>query len=231
MNENAMESWDPIWEKIFSENPWGKYPSESLIQFIARNFYNLNRSETHILEVGCGPGANIWYLAKEKFNAYGIDGSETAIVQADERLKSENLSAKFNVGDIVSLPYSDLTFDAVIDVECIYANDLENANKILKEISRVLKNEGLFYSRTLSDKIYVGKSRIELGNKSYTNISNGPLKGRGFARLMNNNDINSLYGKYFDIISIDTLDYSINNRQSEINEFIIIARKKENERK
>ena len=171
MNENAMESWDPIWEKIFSENPWGKYPSESLIQFIARNFYNLNRSETHILEVGCGPGANIWYLAKEKFNAFGIDGSETAIVQAEERLKSENLSAKFNVGDIVSLPYSDLTFDAVIDVECIYANDLENANKILKEISRVLKKTGLFYSRTLSDKIYIGdNNNIKIINKMMVNI-------------------------------------------------------------
>ena len=27
------KSWDPIWEKVFLESPWGKYPGESLIQF------------------------------------------------------------------------------------------------------------------------------------------------------------------------------------------------------
>jgi ubiquinone/menaquinone biosynthesis C-methylase UbiE len=231
MNKKLDKSWDPIWEKIFSENPWGKYPSESLIQFIARNFYKLKRSDINILEVGCGPGSNIWYLSREKFNAFGIDGSETAILQAEERLKSENLSANFKVGDIVNLPYNDSVFDAVLDVECLYANDIKNSNKILKEISRVLKNEGLFYSRTLSDKIYIGQNRIELGEKSYTDISDGPLKGRGFARLMSKKDINDLYGNYFDIISIDTLNYTIYNNQSEINEFIIIARKKKNERK
>ncbi|EDP6584064.1 class I SAM-dependent methyltransferase, partial [Campylobacter jejuni] len=29
-----------IWENIFSQKEWGKYPSENLIRFIAKNFYN-----------------------------------------------------------------------------------------------------------------------------------------------------------------------------------------------
>ncbi|EAL1485109.1 SAM-dependent methyltransferase, partial [Campylobacter coli] len=46
-----------FWENIFSNKEWGKYPSENLIRFIARNFYNVkNRNEIRILELGLGTG-------------------------------------------------------------------------------------------------------------------------------------------------------------------------------
>jgi len=32
-------AWDPIWERVFSSQAWGKYPGEDLIRFVARNFY------------------------------------------------------------------------------------------------------------------------------------------------------------------------------------------------
>ncbi len=86
MTKTNSLSWDPIWEKVFSEQPWGKYPGESLIRFIAKNFYKLNRGEVKILEVGFGTGANIWYLSREKFDTYGIEGSETGVKLAYERL-------------------------------------------------------------------------------------------------------------------------------------------------
>uniref|UniRef100_UPI0040498FBC class I SAM-dependent methyltransferase n=1 Tax=Flavobacterium sp. TaxID=239 RepID=UPI0040498FBC len=220
-----MKSWDPIWEKIYLENPWGKYPGESLIQFIARNFYKRERKNLKILEVGCGPGANIWYLSRENFSTYGIDGSETAIEIAKERLSKENLIGHLLVGDIVNLPYDDNMFDAVIDVECIYSNDILNSKKILNEVYRVLKKDGLFYSRTMSDSIYIGKSREELGIKQYNNISDGPLAGRGFVRLMSKDDIKVIYGEKFNIMSIDKLEYTIENENIFISEFIIISKK------
>jgi hypothetical protein len=58
--------WDPVWENIFSSIPWGKYPPEELIRFVARNFYAaLQRNRIKLLEMGCGPGANLWYMARE----------------------------------------------------------------------------------------------------------------------------------------------------------------------
>ena len=63
-------SWDNIWDEVFRSQPWGKYPSEDVIRFVARNFYKApDRSSVKILEVGCGPGANLWYIAKERFAA------------------------------------------------------------------------------------------------------------------------------------------------------------------
>ena len=72
-----------IWNKIFTQKEWGRYPSENLIKFIAKNFYHLKRSEINILEIGCGPGANIWYLSREGFISHGIDISSVAIPRFD----------------------------------------------------------------------------------------------------------------------------------------------------
>jgi 2-polyprenyl-3-methyl-5-hydroxy-6-metoxy-1,4-benzoquinol methylase len=112
-----MKSWDNTWENVFSNQSWGKYPAESLIRFIARNFYNKDRSNTRILEVGCGPGANIWYLSRENFNVFGIDGSKTAIQLAQKMLDNEKLKATLIEDDIINLPFEKNYFDGIIDVE------------------------------------------------------------------------------------------------------------------
>ena len=57
------------WNRIFAERRWGQYPSEELVRFIARTFPDAEqRRESRALEVGCGPGANLWYLAREGFD-------------------------------------------------------------------------------------------------------------------------------------------------------------------
>ena len=118
-------TWDPIWEQIFRERDWGRYPPEELIRFVARYFYRASdRGQIKILEIGCGPGANIWFLAREGFDAYGIDGSETAIAKAERALKEEGLKARLQVGDINSLCrlYPSSYFDALVDVACLQCN-------------------------------------------------------------------------------------------------------------
>lgn len=60
----------------------------------------------------------------------------------------------------------------------------------------------------------------------YNNISDGPLKDKGFVRLINKEKIKYLYGKYFTINSIDKLEYTVNNESQVISEYIIICKKK-----
>lgn len=218
------KSWDKVWDNVFLSQEWGKYPSENLIQFVARNFYKKKREQIKILEVGCGTGANIWYIARERFSAYGIDGSKVALEIGRERLQKEGLHADLTVGDIVKLPYKNDQFDAVIDNECIYANNANNSKKILAEIYRVLKPAGLLYSRTFSDKMYVGKQNKKHGEYEYSEISDGPLAGKGFTRLSSEKTIKRLYSKFIDL-NIDFLNCSVYNRAFTTNEWIIIGKK------
>lgn len=148
-------SWDPVWEKVFSDQEWGKYPPEDFIRFIARNFYNVeNRKEIKILEVGCGPGANLWFLAREGFEISGIDGSQTAITQAGSRLNTEcpNWRGALTVGDISVLPYPNDCFDAVVDIECVYCNTYATSKQIYCEMARVVRGGGSFIPGPLRQK-------------------------------------------------------------------------------
>src|SRR5688572_5835230 len=79
------------WDALYSQDPrWNRYPPEELSGFIARAFPDgKRRLNSSALEVGCGPGANLWFLAREGFGIAGIDGSAIAIDAARRRLAAE----------------------------------------------------------------------------------------------------------------------------------------------
>ena len=194
--------WDNAWEKVFRENEWGKYPGESLIRFIARNFYKAkDRSAVKILEVGCGPGANLWYMLREGFSVVGIDGSRTAVQRALSRLEAEqqaNVSegGTFSVieGDILDLPFADKTFDAVIDSEAVYANPYRDAQQMYREMARVAKPGGKCYSKMFADGTW--------GCAESGETKEGPMAGKGYTRITTYEEIPALMDAW-DIVSID----------------------------
>ena len=222
----GVESWSSVWDEVFSSQEWGKYPSEALVRFVARNFYKAVRKDVKILEVGCGPGANLWYLSREGFDAYGVDGSAVALAALRQRLEREHLEAQVSQGDIISLPYPDGQFDAVLDCECIYSNDAKNSRLIFQEIGRVLKPGGKFFSQTFSDRLDVGTGAVP-GERplEYREGSEGPMAGKGFFRLSTIESLQDLYKNLFDIQSIDLLEYTGGNRAYRVSEWIVVATK------
>jgi SAM-dependent methyltransferase len=221
-------SWDPTWEKVFETSPWGKYPGEDVIRFVARNYYARNRPAVKILEVGCGPGANIWYLAREGFEAHGIDGSATAVRRCEERLAAESLKAQLHVGEIATLPHADNTFDAVLDVECLCCNSWNAAVRVVDELARVLKPGGKLYSRTFAEEMFVGSSPRLAGHLEYKEVFEGPLKGKGFVRLMESAMIDQLYGVALEIETVERSSYTIDNRRIVVPEWQITCLKPQN---
>lgn len=221
---SCQTSWDPVWEGLFAAQEWGKYPAESLIRFVARHFYAEDRAATRILEVGCGPGANIWYLAREGFAAYGMDGSASALATARARLQHEGLTAELQCGDILSLPYPDAFFDAVLDAECLYANNYAATRRILAEIRRVLKPQGRLYSRTFSEQTTLGCPRTE--SLEYKSVPSGPMAGKGFVRLSTEASIHALYGEFFMLSGIEEYNHTAQDKAFFVGEYCISALRK-----
>jgi SAM-dependent methyltransferase len=220
-----IKSWDPIWETVFQTQEWGKYPGESLIQFIARNFYSKDREKIKLLELGCGTGANIWFMSREGFDVTGIDGSQTAINKAKERLFNEKLNAQLIVGDIIKLPFQNMEFDGIVDNECLCCNTEPNTLLILSEVNRLLNSNGLFYSRTFAKEMHPDESQNE-HEFEFSNITEGVFRGKGFIRLIDEQKIKSLYGRFLKIISIDKIEYTQYNGSQRITEYIIVCQKK-----
>src|SRR5262245_17194928 len=99
--------YDAVWERIFSSGPWGKYPGEDLIRFVARESAGVaDRQSLKALELGCGPGANLWFLANEGIPFDAIDGSPSAVSQATARLTREKpgWKGRIVVGNFCRLP-------------------------------------------------------------------------------------------------------------------------------
>jgi SAM-dependent methyltransferase len=218
--------WDSTWESVFQQREWGKYPAESLIRFVARRFYARQpRDAVRILELGCGAGANLWYLAREGFAAYGVDGSPTAVSRAAERLRADRLPARAIVGDVEALPFPDGFFDAVIDVGCLCCNSRTDTMRILQEACRVLRSGGAFYSKTLADGMSVGAAPVMGGPLEYRAIHEGPLAGLGFVRLSNRESIGELYGSCLRVQSIDRVEFTDHNEQVSVMEWVVVGEK------
>lgn len=221
-------SWDPVWEEVFRNQAWGKYPGEELIRFVARNFYRAaDRSAVRLLEVGCGPGANLWYLAREGFSFVGIDGSPTAMEQAASRLDAEcpgwRARGTLHVADIATIPYPDGAFDAVIDNEALYCNPWEVAQGIYAEMARVTRPGGKLYSRTFAEGTWGEGSGQPAGHHAWY-CDEGPLAGKGYARFTAEDEIDALLVGWR-ATSVELLRWTLDGRRHEVCEWILLGEK------
>src|SRR4051812_34721216 len=109
-------AFDAAWESVFKSQQWGRYPTEDIVRLVLSRFPKAaDRLGKRALDVGCGGGANTWLLAREGFKTAGIDGSISAIQQAEALLKQGGETAEFRVGDFVHLDFPNSTFDLVLD--------------------------------------------------------------------------------------------------------------------
>ncbi|MDY6381109.1 MAG: class I SAM-dependent methyltransferase [Bacteroidales bacterium] len=183
---------DPIWEKIHSSQEWGKYPSEPVIRFVARNFYNTDRNKVKILDYGCGQGAHTWYLANEGFDTYAFDGSQSAVAKTKDRLDNSSLNATLSVMDAVSIDYTDNFFDAVIDSFCICSNRISDISIMYKNVYRILKNGGRLLTLCFGEELDGYKTGKEIEKGTYTDINEGALANRGICHFFTKTEIENI---------------------------------------
>ncbi|MBN1231043.1 MAG: class I SAM-dependent methyltransferase [Anaerolineales bacterium] len=122
--------------------------STSLEDFHEWMFGNyLIRAGDQILEVGCGSG-ELWRknIAKlpQKAKVTLTDLSAGMIQTVEEWIKDDRFI--FQTADTMELTFDDDSFDIVIANHMLY--HLSDINQGLSEISRVLKQDGIFYAAT-----------------------------------------------------------------------------------
>ncbi len=92
-----------------------------------------------VLEVATGPGLLAKHVAHTAHKMIATDYSDGMIREAKKGRCPENL--RFEVTDAEHLPYGDDSFDAVIIANALHI--VPNPEKALREIDRVLKEDGL----------------------------------------------------------------------------------------
>lgn len=132
------------WEAIYRRgDQLNLYPHDLIVSWFSARFPDQgSRGGVRVLDLGCGAGNHLWFLARAGFDAAGIDVSASAVAFARERLRREGLDAHLEVGSFASLPFGSSAFDVVLDRGGLAAVDLATAAKALSEARRVLRPGG-----------------------------------------------------------------------------------------
>jgi len=131
--------------KQFSTNPYGwfNWIFDELLKLPA---------DANILELGCGTG-EMWKQCAARipsgWNIVLTDLSDGMLDSAWRNLVVIGRGFKFEKMDAQSTPYADKTFGAVIANHMLY--HISDRKQGLKEIKRVLKDEGLLFATTVAE--------------------------------------------------------------------------------
>lgn len=103
-------------------------------------------SHYKILDIGCGAGFLSNFLAKHGYSVSGIDLSSESLKIAERYDSTQTIN--YQVGDATQLPFLSESFDAICAMD--FLEHVEKPEKVISEISRVLKPKGLFFFHTFN---------------------------------------------------------------------------------
>lgn len=197
-----------VWDKEYSNNKlitMSDKPQNDFLNFLKylKKEQKISVRNLKILDLGCGVGKNSNYLAKLDNYVSAIDISSVAIKEAQKRAEKLNLRINYIISSIGSkYPFSDESFDLVIDVISSNSLNEEERNIYLAETKRVLKPGGHFFVRTLKkegDKNAKNLLKDSPGKEKNTYI----MKGLGLIeRVFEEKEIIEMYSKYFKILKL-----------------------------
>lgn len=218
-------AFDQAWEQIFKSRVWGKYPSEDVIRFVASRFKNVaDRSKIRVLDLGCGGGAHTWFLAREGFDVFGIDGSESAISQTEALLTQEGLNANLTLGDFTQLDYPTEFFDVIIDSSSIQHNNFSDIRLIHRQIWNLLKPGGYFCGILINKQTSGWEDAESLEENTYTNFRKGPIQKDLLVHFFAESEVCEIMSRYEEV-SLEKTTRTVNNGLDHYGHFVVNGRK------
>ena len=145
-DKGKFSDWDSFYkENSTKEMPWYE---ENLDQDLGDEINSMNLTEGKFLDLGTGPGTQAMQLAKLGFESTGSDISKNAIEKARKLSKDVN----FVVDDILNSSFADDSFDFILDRGCFHVFEHSLRKDYLKQIKRILKDNGTLFLKVMSVK-------------------------------------------------------------------------------
>jgi SAM-dependent methyltransferase len=96
------------------------------------------------LDVGCGAGSNVLWLAGRGFRATGIDVAPGAIAAAESRRTASTRGATFRVDDFLVSQLKTAGFASGVDAGCFHTLPPRKRSQYVSSLSRLLRPDARF---------------------------------------------------------------------------------------
>ncbi len=178
------------------------------------------RKAKRILDIGCGAGRHVIYLAERGFESCGADISETGLKLTKKKLRSRKLEVEIIRCDMTSIPCVHSCFDVAICVNAIYHQKLKEIQETISEIHRILKKKGLLLANFHSKRSSKYGEGIKVEENTFMQ-KNGPEKGV-IHHFVDENELRELLGN-FEIVDLEAREKMISSYLR--SHFIVLAEK------
>lgn len=120
---------------------YSKFTFHKISQYQLNKFISMLPKKAKVLDAGCGSGRDAGYFKEYGLNVTAIDAAEKMIAEAKKNVKG----VKFKKMNMIKTDFKDETFDGIWSAASLVHNEKENVSKILGELKRILKKEGILY--------------------------------------------------------------------------------------
>jgi len=130
--------WFGLWYWLPRRPPWdtGVTPPE-LERFVG------SHAPGRALDLGCGTGTNVVYLARNGWKAVGVDFARRAIAKARGRARDAGVECTFLVADVTRLAVPG-PFDLALDIGCLHSIAAAGRAAYAAGLARVVRSGGTF---------------------------------------------------------------------------------------
>lgn len=134
--------WDQRY--VDEELPWDSgEPDAHLRRVIAEHGIKPGKG----LEIGCGTGTNLIWLAKHGFEMTGLDISQTAIAMARAKVAAAGVNCLLLVRDFLVDEVPGAPFEFVYDRGCLHVFDgADERSQFASRVADLLEPEGIWHS-------------------------------------------------------------------------------------
>lgn len=159
------------WNQFYSESPRLSYPDLMFVHFLTR-YASKDPAIKNGIAIGEGDGAQALAIARRGVHMTCVDISEEAVTRLSHFAKEDGLSDSVTtcLGDQRDLSrFADNTFDLALSWSVISYLSVEDGQKALSEIHRVLRPGGHFIG-LLESMIHTGYQQpgvMQLGPRTY----------------------------------------------------------------
>jgi len=158
--QSAMKQlWETSFQAQIEAQAYNTAPVEALIRTVAyylRARYTPDQEkQLHFIEMGCGAGPNLAWLARRGIRVSGIDISPTALSLCLENLRRLGVEERIGIlweGSVTETPFPDESFHGVIEA-CVFQHLTKSERqRAFAEVARILKPGGVFVGYMLDQE-------------------------------------------------------------------------------